>query len=146
MARKKTSETPDPTALVETAFLVGIGVLELTREKLGEMTDDLVERGKMSRSEAKKVGNKIGDMAKEQQDSVRKTVEKETERALNASGLATKKEVTSLRAEIADLKAMLADQKAGKKTARKPGAKPKAKAAAKKPASKPKAAAKKPKA
>jgi len=103
-------ERPDVASLVERAFLMGLGVLEITRERTKTLTDDLVERGQMSQSEAKKVADRISEMASEQQESARKTVDKETDRFLRASGVATREDVDALKAEIAELKAMIAER------------------------------------
>jgi polyhydroxyalkanoate synthesis regulator phasin len=105
-------ERPDVAGLVERAFLMGLGVLELTRERTKTLTDDLVERGQMSQSEAKKVADRFSEMAAEQQESVRKTVDAETDRFLKASGVATREDVDALKAEIAELKAMIASKAA----------------------------------
>lgn len=108
---KKTDSTFDPAALMESAFLMGIGVLEVTKEKTQEFANDLIDRGKMSQSDAKKVADKLGTIAEEQQDSLRKTVAKETDKVLKTSGVATHEEIADLKAEIAELKALIAGAK-----------------------------------
>ena len=105
-------ERPDVAGLVERAFLMGLGVLEITRERVNTMTSDLVERGQMSQSEAKKVADRMSEMASEQQETVRKTVDKETDRFLKASGVATREDVDALKAQIAELKSMIAQRPA----------------------------------
>ena len=109
----KKTDTPDLAGLMENAFLMGIGVMEITKEKVSGLTDELVERGKMSDSEAKKVGERMGAIADEQQEAIRKTVIKETDKVMSTSGMATKSDVDSLKAEIAELKAMLAREHGG---------------------------------
>ncbi len=101
-------ERTDVAGMVERAFLMGLGVMEMTRERMTALTKDLVERGKMSESEAKKVADRIGEMASEQTESVRKVVDKESDRLLHATGVATKEDLEALRAEIAELKALIA--------------------------------------
>ena len=101
-------EKTDVAGLVERAFLMGLGVLEITRERVGSLSTELVDRGKMSESEAKKVTDRISEMAAEQQESVRKTVDTESDRFLRATGVATKEDVDALKAEIAELKALIA--------------------------------------
>lgn len=101
----------DPASLMESAFLMGIGVFEITKEKSQEFANDLIERGKMSQTEAKKVADKVAEIAEEQQSNLRDAVSKETDRVLKTSGLATKDEVSSLKDEIAELKAMIASLK-----------------------------------
>ena len=105
-------ERTDVAGLVERAFLMGLGVMELTRERANKLAKDLEERGKMSESEAKKVADRISEMASEQQESVRKTVDKESDRLLHATGVATKEDLDKLREEIAELKALIASRAA----------------------------------
>lgn len=106
---KKKVEGPfDMTGLIENAFLMGLGALEITRERTKEIADDLTERGKMSKSDAKVVAEKITEVAEKQQDVVRSAVAKETDRAMKNAGVATKDDLDSLRAEIAELKEMIA--------------------------------------
>ena len=105
---KKKTEAPDLAGLMENAFLMGIGVMEITKEKVSGLTDELVERGKMSDSEAKKVASRMTEIADEQQEVLRKTVVTETDKVMKTSGMATKSDVDSLKAEIAELKAMIA--------------------------------------
>jgi polyhydroxyalkanoate synthesis regulator phasin len=109
MAEEKKTEIPrDPVSLMESAFLLGIGILEMSKEKSQDLANDLMERGKMSQSDAKKVADRIGEIAGEQQETLRKTVSSETSKALKTSGLATKDEVADLKSQIAELKEMLA--------------------------------------
>lgn len=105
-------EKTDLAGLVERAFLMGLGVLEITKERVTSLSSDLVERGKMSESEAKKVADRISGMAAEQQEAVRKTVDTESDRFLRATGVATKEDVDALKAEIAELKALIASRTA----------------------------------
>lgn len=113
MVDEKKSTSPDPTGLVESAFLLGIGVLEMTKEKSQLFANELIERGKLSHSEGKRVAEKLGSIAEEQQEHLRKTVAKETEKVMASGGVATRSEVESLRDEIAELKAMIASLKPG---------------------------------
>jgi len=103
----KTDAPLDPTSLVEKAFLLGIGVLEMTKEKTQEFAGDLIEKGKLSQGDAKKVADKFTELADEQQKTLRKTVATETDKVLKTSGVATKAEMDELKAQIAELKEML---------------------------------------
>lgn len=110
---KKTDVPFDPAGIVEKAFLLGLGVLETTREKTADLANDLIEKGKVSQGDAKKVADKIGEMAEESQENLRKTVAAETQKAIKASGGVTRADYENLQAEIAELKAMIASQKTG---------------------------------
>ena len=105
---KKTGAQAEETGLVEKAFLLGIGVLEMTKEKTQEFAGELIEKGKLSQGDAKKVADKFTEMADEQQKTLRKTVAAETDKVLKTSGVATKAEMADLKAQIAELKEMLA--------------------------------------
>jgi polyhydroxyalkanoate synthesis regulator phasin len=109
MAEESKKSAPgDVAGLLEAAFMMGIGVMEVTKDKVSGLTDELIERGKMSQSDAKKVASRISEMANEQQEMLRKTVREQTEGALDTAGLATHEEIAALRAEVAELKAMIA--------------------------------------
>jgi polyhydroxyalkanoate synthesis regulator phasin len=125
MADESKRDMPfDMAGLIEKTFLMGIGVLEMTREKSSELADELVERGKMSKSEAKNVAESIGEMAEKQQEVMRDTVVKETDRAMKGAGFATKADVDALRAEIAELKLLIAGSRETPSTAPDPSANP----------------------
>jgi polyhydroxyalkanoate synthesis regulator phasin len=111
MPEDKKEMPVDVAGLMEDTFLMGIGVLELTREKLTGLSNELIERGKMSQSDAKKVAERITEVAGKQQNTLRDTVAEETRKALEAAGIPTRDEITGLRNEIAELKAMLAEKK-----------------------------------
>jgi polyhydroxyalkanoate synthesis regulator phasin len=114
MADEKKNDMPfDPAALMENAFLMGIGVLDVTREKAEGFAAELIERGKVSTGDAKKVADRVTEIAETQQEAVRKTVGPEIEKVMKTSGVATKTEVDELKAQIAELKAMLSNQAGG---------------------------------
>ncbi len=106
----KTSASFDPAGIVEKAFLLGLGVLQVTREKTTELANDLIEKGRVSQSDAKQVADKIGAMARESQENMRQTVAAETEKAIKASGGVTRKDLDELQAQIAELKKLLASE------------------------------------
>ena len=109
----KTDSTFDPAGIVEKAFLLGIGVLETTRDKTQELANDLIAKGRVSQGDAKKVADRISEIAEEQQAAMRKTVASETEKAIKASGGVTREDYNTLQAQIAELKEMLRAQKSG---------------------------------
>jgi len=114
MADEKKTDSPfDPAGIVEKAFLLGLGVLETTREKTTDLANDLIEKGKVSQGDAKKVADRISEIAEESQASMRKTVAAETSKAIRASGGITREDYMALQAEIAELKSMIAIQKSG---------------------------------
>ena len=118
MAEDKKRDTPDMAGFMENVLLMGIGMFDLTKEKASEVADDLVDRGKMSKSDAKEVADKLTEVAEKQQEVVMKTVNKETDRAIKNAGVATKDDVAALHAEIAELKEIVASMAAEKAKAK----------------------------
>ena len=117
---KKTDTSFDPAGIVEKAFLLGLGVLEMTRDKTSELANDLIEKGRVSQGDAKNVADRISQIAEEQQAAMRKTVASETEKAIKASGGVTREDYNTLQAQIAELKEMLRAQNSDSATASAP--------------------------
>lgn len=104
---KKTTLPFDPAELMGKAFLMGIGAAEMSRDKATEFVDEMVKRGEMSQGDAKKVADKITEVAADQQEQIRKTVTAETDKVIATSGMASKQDVDDLKAQVAELKDMI---------------------------------------
>lgn len=108
MTDEKKRDVPfDVAGAIENAFLLGIGALETTRDRSTEFAEELIERGRMSKSDAKKVADRIGEIAEEQQESIRSVVAKETDKAIRETGVVTRGDLEELREQIAELKALV---------------------------------------
>jgi polyhydroxyalkanoate synthesis regulator phasin len=111
---KKKSDLPvDLAGIMEDVFLMGIGVAEVTKDKVTELANEMIERGKMSESDAKKVADKINEVATDQQEAIRKTVTRETDKVIKESNVASKGDVDDLKAQVAELKEMIAKMQGG---------------------------------
>jgi polyhydroxyalkanoate synthesis regulator phasin len=111
---KKKSDLPvDLAGIMEDVFLMGIGVAEVTKDKVTELANEMIERGKMSESDAKKVADKINEVASDQQEAIRKTVTRETDKVIKESNVASKDDVDDLKAQVSELKEMIAKMQGG---------------------------------
>ncbi len=110
MAHTKSDSTGVTDAL-ERMFLLGIGVLSLTREKIQSTVDDLVERGKISREEGKSLVTELGERGMREKDAFAGLVSEQAKKAMAMANLASKDEVVKLQAEVANLKKDLAAAK-----------------------------------
>jgi len=104
----KTAAASDDTGLIEKAFLMGIGAAMLAKEKVEELADDLVKRGKITREESDSFVNRVVNEADKSATSVQHTVAKETEKVVEKMGLASKKDLDDVHAELTEIKALLA--------------------------------------
>lgn len=94
--------------LIERVFLMGIGAASITKEKFDDFSNELVERGKVSKSDAKKVTDWMSQQAKGQAEAAERNVTRETEKAIEEAGVATKKDIETLQEQILEIKAMIA--------------------------------------
>lgn len=107
MAEEK-SGTSEDVGLVEKAFLMGVGAAMLAKEKVEELADELVARGKLTREDSESFVARVADRADEAGKSVQTTVARETERAVAGMGLASAKDVEEIRSELTEIKALIA--------------------------------------
>lgn len=87
------------TRLLERTFLFGLGLLTLTREKVVQFVDKLVEEGEVRAEEAPKVVERIIARGEEEREALRKLVRQELERWAPAS----RQEVEELRKKVEEL-------------------------------------------
>lgn len=106
-----TTTPTDDVGLIERAFLMGVGAAMMARDRVQELADDLVSRGKLSRDEAGGFVNRMYSQADEVNASVRETVARETERAMQNMGLATKRDITEIHDELTEIRTLLAQQR-----------------------------------
>lgn len=92
MSQEK-KDTPEVGELIEDAFLLGVGLLAITREKLTEVGEELMERGRKVRAETPKPAPG--------------TAERPQPRRPGAHEAADADEVEALRREVADLRERL---------------------------------------
>lgn len=68
------------TRLIEKGLLFGLGLLTITREKVIQFVDKMVEEGELRAEEAPKVVEKIVARGEEEREALRKMVRQEIER------------------------------------------------------------------
>lgn len=92
----------------EKTFFFGIGLASLTKEKIEKMVGEMVEKGKLSQAEGKKLVKELAARGKQEKDALSKIAQEEIKKRLDSTPLATKAEVKKLEAEVKKLKAKLA--------------------------------------
>ncbi len=75
---KKTDASVDPAGLVEKAFLLGIGILEMSKEKSQDFASELMESGKMSPATPRRSPTGSARSPASSKKTLRKTVSTET--------------------------------------------------------------------
>jgi poly(hydroxyalkanoate) granule-associated protein len=89
--------------LFKKTFLAGLGAMSLTREKAQEITNDLIRRGELAKTDEAKFVRDLLDLAEKNKSGLEEKIEKGIEKVLSKLDIPTRKEVDELKAEIAKL-------------------------------------------
>ncbi len=103
--------------LIKKSMLLGLGVLTLTRDKIAQAVDSLVEEGDVQAEEAPGLIDKLVARGEEERDELRKMVRDELEKRRSYAPIASHKDIEDLSQKIDDL-AVRIDELAGKKPAK----------------------------
>jgi len=104
--------------LLEKTLLLGLGVLTLTREKVKQAVDRLVERGEVKPEEAPSVIDRLVARGEEEREELRRLVRQELDKIHISMPLASRKDIEGLSQKIEELAARV-EELAGKKPAKK---------------------------
>lgn len=107
----KSATMSDDVGLVERAFLMGIGAAMLAKDRVQELAEELVVRGKMTRDEAGTFVNRVYAEADEANKNMQSTMAREMERIMGNMGLASAKDIAEIREELSEIKEMIVSQR-----------------------------------
>jgi polyhydroxyalkanoate synthesis regulator phasin len=85
------------TSLFEKGFLVGMGLLSMTREKAQQVIEELSHEGEVQKGEMKQWVDQLSDRGEEERLALRKLIRDEVKKVLDEMGLATKEDIQKLR-------------------------------------------------
>ena len=83
-------------SVLEKGFLVGIGLLSMTREKAQNVIEELTHEGELQKNEAKQWVDQLSSRGEEERQALRKLVRDEVKKVLDEMGLATKDDIQKL--------------------------------------------------
>ena len=93
--------------LIKKGVFTGIGLISLTKDKIEELGQEFVEKGKMSEQEGEQFVSELMKRSEESKKEIKKQVEKNFNSLVNKMDLASKGDIASLRKELAEIKAKL---------------------------------------
>ena len=102
--------------LVEKSLLLGLGVLTLTRDKVVQFVDRLIEEGEVKPEEAPGIVDRLVARGKEEREELRRVVKQELDKARASVPRASRKDIEDLSQKIDELAARI-DELAGRKSA-----------------------------
>jgi len=104
--------------LIERSLLAGLGVLTLTRDKVKQFVDKLVEEGEVKPDEAPSIVDKLVERGEAEREELRKLVRQELDKARASMPVISRKDVEDLSQKIDELAARV-EELGGKKAAKK---------------------------
>lgn len=90
--------------LVKKVLLTGVGVAALTKDKIEEVANDFIEKGKMTEKEGRAFVDDLVTRSEESRVEFQKQIESRVQKALEKMDLAKKSEVDDLKLEIEKLR------------------------------------------
>ncbi len=92
---------------IKNTVYAGVGALFLTKEKLNELKNEFVEKGKLSREEGKQFVDELLARSEQAKDQVNLWVNQRVEERIRDLNLATAADVADLRRQVEELQAVL---------------------------------------
>ena len=93
--------------LLQNIMYAGIGAAALTREKLEELQDELVEKGKMSRDEGKQFVDELRCKSEKAREQLDQWIDRRVEEQVRRLNLAGRDEIAELQRKLDELREML---------------------------------------
>jgi polyhydroxyalkanoate synthesis regulator phasin len=94
--------------LIKKTLLTGIGAAAMTREKVEAFGKKFIKEAKLSEAEGKKFLDELTKKSQDARKAIDKTVREAIDKTLAKIEVPTRKEITELRARIAELEKELA--------------------------------------
>jgi len=93
--------------LVKKSMLAGVGLAVVTKDKVFESLDELVERGKLTREEAAEMSDKIVEEGRAETEKARVEASKLFNEMLHRANVVTKDQYDLLAARVTELEGRL---------------------------------------
>ena len=99
--------------LLRKATLMGIGITSMTKDKIEELAKEIVEEGKLSEEEGKKLVEDLLKQADEARNELESRVEKLVRSALEKLDIPSRAEVEKLKVRIKKLEIQIKNRQEG---------------------------------
>ena len=89
--------------MLKNVVYAGIGAAFLTKEKVEDLSSELIEKGKMSKEEGKQFVDELVQKSEKAKDQLDLWISKQVEDRINQLNLVTKDEIAELKRKIDEL-------------------------------------------
>jgi polyhydroxyalkanoate synthesis regulator phasin len=90
--------------IINKAFLAGLGVISLSRDKAEGIIDDLVKRGELSQGEKRGMLSELLESVEKRQAELGEFIQKEVRQILKSLDIPTREEINGLKEEMDSLR------------------------------------------
>ncbi len=104
----------DMNDLIKKVVLTGVGLAALTKEKIEEVVQEVVEKGKLSEKEGKEFIEELLKKSEGAREKLEGQIEKAVQATLNKMNLVTRDEFSKLERQIRQLKKAVKEGKTKK--------------------------------
>lgn len=94
---------------IKKLMLAGVGAAAISTEKAEKALNELVEKGKLSATDAKDAAKKLADDGKKEFDEASKSLEERFDAMLKTLGRGQSERIESLETKVSELEARLAE-------------------------------------
>lgn len=94
--------------VIKKSLEIGLGAVMVTREKLQEITDELVVKGDLSKKEGSAVLKELVATADKSQKKMKSLIDDQIHKTIKEAGIATNADIKALEGKISKLEAQLA--------------------------------------
>ena len=94
--------------LIKSIFYLGAGAAFATKDKIEEIKNDLVEKGKMTQDEGKQFVDDLLKKSENARDDMEKKVREVVTEQMDKMNIATKDDLADLQKQVQELRKMLA--------------------------------------
>jgi polyhydroxyalkanoate synthesis regulator phasin len=101
--------------LIKKAVLTGVGIASLTKDKIEDLANELIDKGKMSEQEGEKLVQEMLSRADESRESMKSQTENLVKKTITKMQLARIEDIELLKTEIEKLREEISSLKKGAK-------------------------------
>ncbi len=82
--------------LIKKAMLMGLGMINLTKEKAEELVDELIKRGEIAKEEKFKIVDRLLKQAQEQEKELMQKISEMVKKTVTEMGMPTKEDLEKI--------------------------------------------------
>ena len=96
--------------IIKKSIYLGLGAASVTKEKVEGLLDELIKKGQLSKDEKSKAIKEIMDKVEKEEKEILKKIKTVVKEAADTVGVATQKDIDSLKKRVKELESKLAEK------------------------------------